>query len=98
MWLAPSVASAGEGATVIAFQTILDRMSAPTGKRPPRPKAPGQPIHSRTNEKNLFFNGEAIQILHQPAAHTDGDSLVFFRRSDVVSTGEIFSNDGLSRD
>ena len=43
-----------------------------------------------TSEKEVFFNGEAIQILHQPAAHTDGDSLVFFRRSDVVSTGDIF--------
>ena len=29
-------------------------------------------------------------LLHQPAAHTDGDSLVFFRGSDVISTGDIF--------
>src|SRR5216683_5854385 len=84
-------ASAGEGATVIAFQTILDRMSAPTGKKPPAPEGAWPTDTFTTNEKNLFFNGEAIQILHQPAAHTDGDSLVFFRRSDVVSTGEIFT-------
>ena len=38
----------------------------------------------------MFFNGEAIQIFHQPAAHTDGDSLIFFRRSDVIVTGDIF--------
>ena len=36
------------------------------------------------------MNGEGIQVLHQPAAHSDGDSIVFFRRSDVVVTGEIF--------
>jgi glyoxylase-like metal-dependent hydrolase (beta-lactamase superfamily II) len=42
---------------------------------------------------DLFFNGEAIQVFHEPAAHTDGDSIVFFRRSDVVSTGDIFTPD-----
>ena len=40
-------------------------------------------------QKNLYFNGEAIQIFHQSAT-TDGNSIVFFRRSDVVSTGDIF--------
>jgi glyoxylase-like metal-dependent hydrolase (beta-lactamase superfamily II) len=44
--------------------------------------------------KDLYFNGEAIEILHQPAAHTDGDSLVFFRRTDVVSTGDVFTTTG----
>ena len=39
----------------------------------------------------MFFNGEGIQILHQPNAHTDGDSMVFFRRSDVIVAGDIFT-------
>ena len=39
----------------------------------------------------MFFNGEAIQMFHPKSAHTDGDSIVFFRRSDVVLTGDIFS-------
>ncbi len=82
--------SAAEGATVIATQQVLDRMSARMAKRRPRPAARGPPIPTSPTEKDLFFNGEAIQILHQPNAHTDGDSLVFFRRSDVVSTGDIF--------
>jgi glyoxylase-like metal-dependent hydrolase (beta-lactamase superfamily II) len=41
----------------------------------------------------LFVNGEAIQLLHVPEAHTDGDTMVFFRRSDVISTGDIFNTD-----
>ena len=41
-------------------------------------------------EKELFFNGEPVQIIHQPAAHTDGDVFVFFRRTDVVASGDIF--------
>ena len=44
-----------------------------------------------TGSKEVFFNGEAIQVLHQPNAHTDGDSIVFFRRSDVVAAGDIFT-------
>ncbi len=37
----------------------------------------------------MYLNGEGIEVLHQPAAHTDGDSVVFFRRSDVVAAGDI---------
>ena len=37
-----------------------------------------------------FFNGDGVQIIHIPAAHTDGDTIVYFRRSDVIATGDIF--------
>jgi cyclase len=40
----------------------------------------------------VYVNGEGIQLLHQPAAHTGGDSLVYFRRSDVVAAGDIYVN------
>jgi glyoxylase-like metal-dependent hydrolase (beta-lactamase superfamily II) len=43
------------------------------------------------DSKDLYFNGEAIKIIHVPAAHTDGDSIVFFRGSDVVSVGDVIS-------
>jgi glyoxylase-like metal-dependent hydrolase (beta-lactamase superfamily II) len=43
--------------------------------------------------KDLYFNGESIQLLHQPAAHTDGDTMVHFRRSDVISSGDIYVTD-----
>ncbi len=39
--------------------------------------------------KAIYFNGEAIEIIHVPSAHTDGDSVVFFRGSDVVSAGDV---------
>ena len=44
--------------------------------------------------KKLYSNDEGIEIIHVPAAHTDGDSIVFFRRSDVVSAGDIFVTTG----
>jgi glyoxylase-like metal-dependent hydrolase (beta-lactamase superfamily II) len=37
----------------------------------------------------MYLNGEAIEVISQPAAHTDGDAFVFFRRSDVVVAGDV---------
>jgi glyoxylase-like metal-dependent hydrolase (beta-lactamase superfamily II) len=73
---------------IVAFSTILDRMSDRTLKPPIPDRAWPNDTYS-VPQKNLYFNGEAIQIFHQPAT-TDGDSVVMFRRSDVVSTGDLF--------
>lgn len=43
-----------------------------------------------TESKDLYFNGEAIRLFHAPNAHTNGDSIVQFRGSDVISTGDVF--------
>jgi glyoxylase-like metal-dependent hydrolase (beta-lactamase superfamily II) len=40
---------------------------------------------------NGFFNGEGLELIHVPAAHTDGDTMVFFRYSDVLVIGDIIS-------
>ena len=71
---------------IIAFNTILDRM---TDSKPPiSERAWPNDVYS-VPQKNLYFNGEAVQIFHQPST-TDGNSIVLFRRSDVISTGDIF--------
>jgi len=80
--------NAGFPATMVAFEKVGARMreaGAPAGGWP-------QDTYF-TDSKDLFVNGEAVQVFHQPAAHSDGDSLVFFRRSDVVSAGDIFVPD-----
>ena len=79
-----------EGAQIIAHQNILNRMSATKG--PDTTKSAAWPTDTYLgDEKDVFFNGEGIQVIHMPAAHTDGDSIVFFRRSDVISTGDLFT-------
>jgi cyclase len=45
------------------------------------------------DSKEFYFNDEPVFMYHVPAAHTDGDSIVFFRHSDVVVTGDIFRTD-----
>jgi len=64
-------------------------MRAPSGTTPPFPSEawPGETFNER--RKYMSFNGEGIEVLQQPAAHTDADSVVFFRRSDVVVAGHI---------
>jgi cyclase len=76
------------GAYIIAFRTVLDRMSAPAGRIAPTPEAAWPNDTYSEPQKNFYFNGEAVQIFHQPA-NTDGNSIVMFRRSDVISTGDI---------
>ena len=77
-------------ARVIAHERVLARMSAPTGQRAPSPFGAWPTETFFGSDKEIFFNDEAIQLLHQPAAHTDGDVVVFFRRSDVVVAGDLF--------
>ena len=87
------IASAGGRAVIFAEENVLARMSAPTGKQAPFPNGawPTSSYSSALGEKqkDMYLNGEAIQVFAQPAAHTDGDSVVLFRRSDVLVTGDV---------
>jgi cyclase len=89
--VAGNIQDATEGAAIFAHENVMKRLSAPTGAQAPTPSGgwPTDTFFGDTQE--LFFNGEAIQMFHPKSAHTDGDSIVFFRRSDVVLTGDIFT-------
>jgi cyclase len=80
----------GGPADVLAHENVLNRMSAPAGKESPTPTAAWPTDTYFPEEKDIFFNEEAVMMYHDPAAHTDGDTMVFFRRSDVVVAGDIF--------
>lgn len=86
-----TIADAGATARIVAHENTL---IAITAADEPLPFESWPTDTYFTDRKELFFNGEAVQVLHQPAAHTDGDSIVFFRRSDVIATGDIFLTTG----
>ncbi|HEY4340634.1 MAG TPA: MBL fold metallo-hydrolase [Steroidobacteraceae bacterium] len=86
--------SASNQATIMAFQSVLDRMSASTKDSPAAPSGALPTDTYTTPERKIFFNNEGVELIHIPAAHTDGDTIVFFRRSDVISTGDIFVTNG----
>jgi glyoxylase-like metal-dependent hydrolase (beta-lactamase superfamily II) len=74
---------------IVSTAEVLDRMGAPTGKQSPYPVAAWPTETFFGSEKTFYLNDEGIEVIHEPAAHTDGDSIVFFRRSDVIMAGEI---------
>ena len=78
------------GAPIIATENALLRMSAPTGQPSPYPVAAWPTETFTGRRKTLYLNDEGIEVIAAPAAHSDGDAMVFFRRSDVVVAGEVF--------
>jgi glyoxylase-like metal-dependent hydrolase (beta-lactamase superfamily II) len=76
-------------ASVLAHENVLGRMSAPTGRQSPVASGLWPTKTFNYHQYSMYLNGEGIQVIHQPAAHTDGDTIVFFRRGDVIATGDI---------
>jgi glyoxylase-like metal-dependent hydrolase (beta-lactamase superfamily II) len=77
-------------ASKVSHLRVLERMSA-DGSGIPEADWPGD-TYDDTDWK-LYANDEPVIIEHPVAAHSDADSTVFFRRSDVISMGEIFDAD-----
>jgi len=73
----------GGGASILAHEKVLKRMSSAF-------KTEALPTETFFEpRKYMYLNDEGIEIFHQPAAHSDGDAMVFFRRSDVVVSGDV---------
>ena len=84
-------ADAGRGATIIAHQNVQNRMTLPAGKAASI-SAEGVPTDTFVEgRRRKYHNGEGIEIFHEPNAITDGDSIVQFRRSDVIVTGDVLT-------
>jgi len=76
---------------IIGHENVLNRLA----KSQPALPVEGMPVDEYfTPFKDLRMNGEAVIIYHEPNAHTDGDSVILFRGSDVVATGDIFTPGG----
>jgi cyclase len=80
-----------DGAPVIAHENALHRMSGLRGEVPRMPYGVWPHDTFFTHTKQIYFGGEVVEMLHAPAAHTDGDVLVWFRKSDVVVAGDVMS-------
>jgi glyoxylase-like metal-dependent hydrolase (beta-lactamase superfamily II) len=87
--MAGAIRDSGVGAAIVAHENVLARLSSATG--PEALPSAGWPTSTFFGDKKeLYYNGEGIEIIHLPAAHTDGDSIVFFRRSDVIAAGDVY--------
>jgi cyclase len=88
----PVLLGSAQGMTILAHENVLNRLSRATGAAAvPRSMLPTSEYYQPT--KDFSFNGEPVIVYHMPNAHTDGDSVVLLRSSDVISTGDVFTPD-----
>lgn len=85
-----NVLARDNGAAVFAQDNVLTRMSSPASNVPPQ----GWPTITFDEMKAFPFNGESIVMFAERNAHSDGDSIVHFRGSNVVAAGDIFLTTG----
>jgi glyoxylase-like metal-dependent hydrolase (beta-lactamase superfamily II) len=74
-------------ASVLAHENVYTRMSGQPAAFP-FAMLPSKTYGGRSYP--MYLNGDGIQVLHLPAAHSDGDSAVFFRRADVIVAGDVY--------
>jgi cyclase len=79
----------GLNATVVAHEAVLATISKAPGDA--TPGWPNETYFDEFHKLSEYVNGEPVILYHAPAATSDGDSLVFFRHSEVISAGNIFS-------
>lgn len=85
------------GAVVIAQSNVRARLvqvqrTPMDGTKPAPIPASGLPMITFEHAITLHLDGETVHVLHLPPAHTDGDSVVFFRHANVVAMGDLFFN------
>ena len=89
-------ATGGANPNVIAHENVYARMTAVGGDRQSVFPTGAWPTDGYfAPRRKLIFNGEAIDIIHMPSAVSDGDSVVYFRGSNVLVTGDIFTTTNL---
>lgn len=89
--VAGAIADATEGAAIISHENAFNAI---VSADPPVPFDAWPTETFFVSKRDLYFNGEAVQLMHQPNAHTNGDIIVYFRKSDVISAGDLFGTTG----
>jgi glyoxylase-like metal-dependent hydrolase (beta-lactamase superfamily II) len=92
--LGGNLGNSNRGAAIVARENVLTRMSsAPSGQKPAFTQDAWPTVTWFEGNKEIFFNSEAVVTMPADRAHTDGDSIVYFRRSDVIAAGDVFRDD-----
>ena len=92
--VAGDIRDSTQGAAVLAHENVLTRLAAGGGEGQSALPADALPTDTYFEEfykLSHYFNGEGVQLFHMPKAHTDGDSIVFFRGTDVIAMGDLMS-------
>lgn len=77
-----------EGALILAHDNVRKRLKEDEKNT----DQSGLPIITFDNKMQLYLNGDDIMVVHVHNAHTDGDALIYFPKSNVLHTGDTFFN------
>ena len=77
------------GAVIMAHDNVRVRMAAGQGDQKPSAKV-ALPVVTYADGLKLHLNGEEVRVIHMPAGHTDGDSIVHWTKSNVIHMGDLF--------
>jgi len=86
--VAGNLTDAAQGAAIYAHENVLNRM---TQAKAPFAALPTDTYHEDFMNLSHFFNGDGVQMIHMANAHTDGDTMVYFRGADILATGDLFT-------
>ena len=94
--VAGDLSNAAQAASILSHESVLHTLAK---------REPALPFHALPTDTYFmpyfklgsYFNGEGIQLIHLPEAHTSGDTMVWFRGSDVIATGDLFVMDAYPR-
>jgi glyoxylase-like metal-dependent hydrolase (beta-lactamase superfamily II) len=91
--VAGNIADAGEGAAILSHENVLSRLAhGGEGQAAlPADALPTDTYFVDFYKLSHYFNGEGVQLIHMPKAHTDGDSIVHFRGADVIALGDLMA-------
>jgi cyclase len=93
--VAGDIRDSTEGAAILAHENVLTRLAASGGEGQnalPADALPTDTFFEEFYKLSHYFNGEGVRLVHMPKAHTDGDSIVFFRGTDVIALGDLMSS------
>jgi glyoxylase-like metal-dependent hydrolase (beta-lactamase superfamily II) len=90
--VAGDLGDVADSAALYAHENVQFRMTK-AAKPGQEPLLPTDTYFTPYYKLSHFFNGEGVQIIHMPRAHTDGDSMVWFRGSDVIAASDVFSTE-----
>jgi cyclase len=81
------------GVTILAREELRERLAHPASPGTPAP-APALPVITYDSPLTIHMDGENVQAIPIPKAHTDGDTLVFFPNANVIMIGDYFRSLG----
>lgn len=86
-----------EGTLILSHDNVRERLAngsyiATFGMKSPPARKAALPVITYSEEMHLHINGDSVQAIHVPGAHTDGDSIIHFKNSNVIHAGDTFFN------